>query len=114
MPNPTPNPQETRNGPETQALAQRAAFLRGQLHGAAIDSVLARQVEVAWARIHGKRPPTSADAIVRAARRGGGTRWQCADCHLIGTVYGPGDTCRKCGYSHDAHGQGQHRAVSVT
>lgn len=53
-------------------------------------------------------------AILREERAGhGGTRWQCAECHLIGTVHGPGDTCTSCGYAHDRHGRGQHRAVSV-
>lgn len=115
MPNPTDTPQEARNAPQDAALAQRAAFLRGKLHGAAIDAVLLRQVETAWARVHGHRAPASADAIIRRERAGhGGTRWQCSACHLIGTVQGPGDTCRSCGYVHDRHGRGQHRAVSVS
>lgn len=56
----------------------------------------------------------SAAAVLREERRGhGGTRWQCAECHRIGTVHGPGDACTSCGYRHDSHGRGQHRAVSV-
>lgn len=56
----------------------------------------------------------SAASVLRRERAGhGGTRWQCAECHLIGTVQGPGDRCTSCGYTHDPHGRGQHRAVSV-
>lgn len=57
----------------------------------------------------------SAAAVLREARRGhGGTRYACASCNLVGTVQGPGDTCRSCGYVHDARrGSGAHQARAV-
>jgi hypothetical protein len=63
----------------------------------------------------GARDPLTgrtADAVRRAEGRGNsrGT-FQCWECHLVGTVLSPVDTCRSCGYS---HGGINHRAVSVT
>jgi hypothetical protein len=50
---------------------------------------------------------------VRRAEGRGNSRgtFQCAECHRVGTVLSPVDTCRSCGYS---HGGVNHRAVSVT
>lgn len=105
---------------DLQALQRAGAATRPALEPFAddlrrrFDPRYARARQVADEILAGERDAygRTADAVRRAEGRGNsrGT-FQCAECHRVGTVLSPVDTCRSCGYS---HGGVNHRAVSVT
>lgn len=110
------------------ALQDVARALRGPSAVPALDpaaDALARALRPSYARartLHERMAAgdvdidgRSAAAVRRTERAGhGGSRYACAECHLVGTVQGPGDTCSSCGYVHDARrGTGAHQARVV-